>query len=156
MKPTPSLIDRLASLSAQRNARTDRLHEAVCALLSKLEPLTKTQESVVVGGHRLTRCRSKSNVGYYDCWDFSSPVVPDEYHDGGDKHCDLDRPVDGEGYLHGDFNCAWRGPSRSELIAFASRSSKFVEAFVAKLDCDVVVLDHSIVEVEMATAAVPA
>ena len=133
MSATP--IEKLATLVAQRTARTDRLHEATCALLAQLEPYVEVGASAEVERYLLTRSRVRSNVGYVDGWMFNERR--------GDGACDLEQPVNGEGYIHGDFYCAWRGPSRDELIAFASRAGRFVESFVKRSEHTVELLQEA-------------
>jgi hypothetical protein len=116
-------IERLSALAAQNTARTDRLHEATCALLAMLEPHVEIGTTVTVDGRELRLQRLKSNVGYSDGWAFRLR----EY----DLCVLLTQPVDREGYLHGDFNAPWRGPSRGHLIAFAERAALFVAALLA-------------------------
>jgi hypothetical protein len=118
MQATP--IERLARLAAQRTARTDRLAEAVCALLDLLSPYVEAGDSVTVRGCELHRTEVRTNIGAIPGWEFEH----------ADETCDLDRPVSGRGYRHGDFSCPWRGPSRADLIAFASRAGEFVEALI--------------------------
>jgi hypothetical protein len=126
---TPNAIEKLATLSAQRTARTDRLHEAVLALLSLLENHVEVGASVTVDKYTLRRTRAQTNVGSVEGWWFGSRYGDDIYDA---VSCDLDRSVDGAGYVHGDFNCSWRGPSRGDLILFASRAGQFVEALIAR------------------------
>jgi hypothetical protein len=118
-----SPIDRLAVLSTQRTARTDRLHEAACALLSQLEDHAEVGTEVTVDSCTLSLVRVRSNVGYTDFWLFS---------DDGDESAHIEQPVGYEGYLHGDFHAATRGPSRANLIAFAVRADRFVAALIAR------------------------
>src|ERR1700684_4537464 len=91
-----SPIDRLSSLATQRTARTDRLHEATCALLSKLEKAAwERGASVTVDGYVLTCAQVRSNVGTVDVWALESV----------DDGCtSLEAEVDSERYLHGDFH----------------------------------------------------
>ena len=118
-----SPIDRLATLSTQRTARTDRLHEATCALLSQLEDHSEVGAAVTVDACTLRLVRVRSNIGHTDVWSFSSA-------DGDCVH--IEKPVGFEGYLHGDFHAALRGPSRAHLIAFGQRAGRFVAALVAR------------------------
>jgi hypothetical protein len=117
-----SPIDRLAVLSTQRTARTDRLHAAACALLSQLEDHAEVGTEVTVDSCTLRLVRVRSNVGYTDFWLFSD----------GDESAHIEKPVGFEGYLHGDFHAALRGPSRANLIAFAARANRFVAALIAR------------------------
>jgi hypothetical protein len=122
-----SPIDRLSTLSAQRTARTDRLHEATQALLALLEPHVEAGTSVRIDGCSLGFYNVRSNVGTWSDWSFG---YTDEYDN--ERSVDIDRPVGAEGYVHGDFNCEWRGPTRANLIAFASRADRFVAALIAR------------------------
>jgi hypothetical protein len=124
---TPNAIEKLATLSAQRTARTDRLQEAAQALLSLLEPHVEAGTSVRVEVCTLGFYNAKSNVGWYDGWCFG---WTDEWD--CERSVDIDRPVGGEGYVHGDFSCPWRGPTRANLIAFAARAGRFVDALIAR------------------------
>jgi hypothetical protein len=143
-----SPIDRLARLAVQRTARTDRLHEAVCALLSQLEPHVAVGDSVTVEGLTLSRVSQRSNVGWSTEWDFFREA--DEDHLSG-WSCDPERPVGGEGYLHGDFSAPWRGPSRRDLLDLARRAPALVEALIAKHERTVSALVTA--EAQIATAA---
>lgn len=144
---TLSPMDRLASLASQRTARTDRLYEATQALLSLLEKNVDVGESATVDGWTLARASYKSNVAGGDCWTLSRG----EYEDT--ESCWLEKPVDGAGYQHRDFNCAWRGPSRSQLLAFAARADKFVAAFAAKLESEAAAIESGAAVVAMAVDA---
>jgi hypothetical protein len=124
-------LDRLASLAASRTTRTDRLHEAVGAFLALLRPHVEVGDEVSLNGYTLALVVHRSNVGHSTDWAFS-------YDDG--EACDPEQPIDGEGYLHGDFHCRWRGPSRDDLIALATRASAYVEAFIASHEAAVLAL----------------
>ena len=117
-----SPIDRLATLSTQRTARTDRLHEATCALLSQLEDHSEVGAAVTVDACTLRLVRVRSSLGYTDLWALES----------GDECVHIEKPVGYAGYLHGDFHVALRGPSRAHLIAFGQRAGRFVAALVAR------------------------
>src|SRR5271165_2135459 len=100
---TLDALDRLATLAAQRTARTDRLHEAVCALLARLEKHVAPRASVTADSWTLARIVQRSNIGELGGWSLSC---------GEEYACDPSRPVGGEGYVHGDFHCPWVGPTR--------------------------------------------
>jgi hypothetical protein len=150
MKPSATPLDRLALLSTQRTARTDRVHEAACALLSQLAALVPVGTTVRIDGWQLRRSRTRTNVGEVLGWAFGS--------DGGEdwpvEPCDLDSPVNGEGYWHGDFRSAWRGPSRTELVAFATRAQAFVGALITREETIARELDAA--ETAIGAARVPA
>lgn len=146
MKTNATPLERLAILSAQRTARTDRLHEATQALLSQLEPHVQVGESVTVGGWTLAWSRYRTNVAPGNYWSFCGPN--DE--DPDSVWCWLEKQVDGEGYVHGDFNCSWRGPSRQQLIKFATLANQFVGALLAKLTTDNSALDSGVAHIEQA------
>lgn len=134
-------IERLAHLSAQRTARTDRMHESAIALLAKLSPLCEVGDCATVEGFELKRCRAKSNVGVDVYWAFG-----DE-----ETSCDLERPVGKVGYLHGDMSTPWCGPSRAQLVAFGMRAERFVEALTRRMQAQLAALDKA--EVGAAEAA---
>ena len=109
-------------------------------------------DEATVDGHKLKRVVVRSNVGYDTCWRFSSCDVNDwgvEYQ----TWCDPQRPVDGEGFLHGDFNAPWRGPDRATLILLAKASGRFVEAFLTRAERDNAALDAATATVEGAASA---
>ena len=66
-------IEQLTKLTAQRTARTDRLHSAVRALTDALEAAgAKPGEiDVTVDGWTLGYHNIRSNVGIRDCWCWS-------------------------------------------------------------------------------------
>jgi hypothetical protein len=134
-------IDRLEHLAAQRTARTDRLHEATCALLTVLEKHVERGASVRVEGHALQRVRIRSNVGYSDLWAFGDD----------DRSCYLDRAIGEDSYLHGDFNCQINGPDRGDLLAFATRAPRFVAAFIEREEKTAVAMDNA--EKQLAVAS---
>jgi hypothetical protein len=144
--PTPSILDRLARLASQRTARTDRLHEAACALLDKLNRHVPVGTRVSVGRYELCRAKLESNVGSDIMWFFGQP---------GEDAVDLESPLDADGYLHGDFDAPYRGPSRHHLIAFAMRAGAFVAEFVARQEKENDELDAGPSEVESAIGKVP-
>jgi hypothetical protein len=115
---TATPLDRLASLSTERTTRTDRLRDTVCALLSKLDDHAEVGTHVEVDGYRLCRGGSRTNIGFSSEW----------YLEHENRFVALERAVDGQGYIHGDFNHPWSGPSRADLVAFAVRAGQFVEA----------------------------
>ena len=104
---TPDAIERLAILSAQTTARTDRLHEAVCALLAKLEPHVKPNTSVEVDGYTLSRYNIVWKGMKIPSWGFGTRFQEDR-------------------------SDPWKGPTRTNLIAFAARADKFVAALIAR------------------------
>lgn len=134
-------IDRLATLSSQRTARTDRLHESARALLAKLSPLCEVGDRVTIDGYELARCRAKSNIGEDIYWSFGNDETA----------CDIERPVGKEGYVHGDFATPWRGPSRAELIAFGARAGRFVEALSRRFQAQIDALKSAEAEANAAT-----
>jgi hypothetical protein len=121
--PPSNPIERLALLSSQRTARTDRLHEAVCALLAQLDTHCEVGTEVTVCGHTLRRTKYSSDLGFQNFWSY----IADDAH-----CCELERDVDSDSYLHGDFRCPLQGPTRDDLIAFASRAGQFVEALIKR------------------------
>lgn len=139
---TATPLDRLAILATQRTARTDRLHEATTALLSQLEAHVNASDSVTVDGYKLSLCHVRSNVGANDFWIFSSPGGENDWNGSGTS-CYLEKPVNGEGYMHGDFNCAWVGPTREDLLAFASRAERFVGGFVVKFEATIQAIEDA-------------
>lgn len=119
-------LEKLARLAAQRTARTEQLHSACVALCSKLDEIAERGDRVCVDGYELALLRLKSNVGYTDFW-----TLIDLEHETA---CEIEKPVNGEGYLNGDSYAAWRGPTRGELIAFGARAGRFVEALCARYE----------------------
>lgn len=141
-------LEKLASLSARRNARTDNLHSAARALLEQLEPHVQVGTGVEVNGVTLALKRLRSNVGYADFWQLITQIS--EY----DMHvCSLEQPVDGEGYLHGDFHAEWYGPSRGDLVAFATRAQRFVDALIAREQRELANVDGAIETLERVEVA---
>lgn len=135
-------IDRLATLAAQRTARTDRLHEATAGLLAQLEKHVRPGDSAIVDGWELQLVRRRSNIGYGDFWAFGN----------GDDGCNaLEDEVDSERFMHGDFHCALRGPSRALLVEFGQRADRFVAALIAHEEARAVEMNAAIAGV--ATAA---
>jgi hypothetical protein len=128
---TLSPMDRLAKLAAQRTARTDRLSEATRQLLCELDKVTEIGDAAFVEGFWLERCSGHSNVAPYEYWAFSCPPGLD---DEGRMWCALDAGVGVDSYWHGDLTSHKHGPSRRELLAFATRAAKFVAQFVAKIE----------------------
>jgi hypothetical protein len=118
----------------------------VQALLAQLEPHVELGDSVEVDGATLAYYRVKSDVGYTDFFGFRA--------DEDSRRVYLERPVNSEGYMHGDFNAPLRGPSRSDLIAFGSRVARFVDALVAKHESVVGALGASIAKVGAAASAI--
>lgn len=139
-------IEKLTQLSAQRTARTDRLHASVRELTDALEGagLRPGQVSVTVDGWTLGYHNVRSNIGVRDCWSLRGG----EY---GDDYCtDLGLAVDYDGYLHGDFNAPVTGPSRRHLIVFGQRAEKFASAIIANVEKSIVNLDAAQAGVEKA------
>lgn len=138
-------IETLARLSAQRTARTDRLHSAVRALLDGLESAgvrTRDGLCVTADGWTLEYCERRSNVGGRNCW---------SWHDGdGDGCSDLALPVDHDGYLHGDFGARMIGPARAHLIAFGLRAERVVAGILHTAGAEVANLDTAIDHVSAA------
>ena len=135
-----SPIDRLAKLSTQRTARTDRLHEATIALLAKLDQHVEADgRSVEVDGVTLSFGRIRSNVGVSKLWSLSAKGLGTAY---------LERGLNESGYLHGDFSVPLRGPSRRHLIAFAERADRFVQAILEREEKVVVQLDGALSTIE--------
>jgi hypothetical protein len=124
---TPSPLERLSTLATQRTARTDQLHEAALILLGRLEQRCAVGDCAVVDGCELSLVRKHSNVGYTDFWMFTNSR----------DYCLLDCSLESERYLHGDFNVLLRGPSRSDLLEFAKRATRFVEKLVQNLETEV-------------------
>jgi len=141
MTATP--LDRLAHLAAQRTARTDRLLNETHALLAQLEASVEVGDSVQVDGWELSLRRLRSNVGSVTHWRFA---------DDNGTGCYLDLPFRHDGFLHGDFNVPLRGPWRPEVIAFASRATRFVLAFAARHEAEGRQLDSAIDQVAQAAA----
>ncbi len=128
---TLSPIDRLAKLATQRTARSASLHDAVCDLLTDIEDYVPMGTRVDVDGWSLIRGALRSNVGSSKMWWF---------HGLCEAPCDLETESgddeDSKHYLHGDFHAVYRGPTRAELIAFAERAGRFVEALIAKFEAE--------------------
>ena len=143
-------IERLASLASSRSARTDRLHEATCALLSLLEPHVEAGASVDVGGYTLTRTKQRTNVGYVHGWWFGTSSQDDQTDS---VSCDIDRPIGSSGYVHGDFCCAYNGPTRSAVVAFAERAGRFVEELIEREERITAKLDKAQASVNVAIDA---
>lgn len=120
------LIEKLTRLAEQRTARTDRLFEITQALLARLSNIVKVGDSVTVDGYELARVRVRSNVGASDCWTFGSERTQ--------RFVYLDKGLNFDGFLHGDFGCKIAGPSRADLVEFGRRIEKFVAAFVQKYE----------------------
>jgi hypothetical protein len=138
-------IEKLATLAACRTTRTDRLEAAVHTLLAKLEPHVEVGFAVDLDRHvRLQRVRIKSNIGYTDFWQFTYRGERDEFT------CMLDETVGGERYLHGDFHCKLKGPSRGDLIAFATHAPELVAAIIARQERENDMCEHAIGAVELA------
>jgi hypothetical protein len=155
---TPTLanlnpIERLAVLATQRTVRTDRLHGAVGVLLARLAAHVEVGDLVTVDGWTLARVLSRSNVGQSEDWDFYPHGADCANLDG--RSCDPDRPVGETGYLHGDFNAPWRGPSRADLLAFAKRAGAFVDALIAKHEKTLATLVAAEQAVQVAAAQIP-
>lgn len=128
-----TLLDRLAHLSGQRTARTDRLADAADGVLRQLIALVDVGEHATVDGWTLRAIYVRTNLGGERGWSFESA--------DGDSWCDLDCGVDRQGYRHGDFNASYRGPSRIQLVAFARRASGFVRAFSRQIEAENASLD---------------
>jgi hypothetical protein len=79
---------------------------------------------VRIDGFFLVRVRVRSNVGSNTFWSFSDAAET--------TFVFLDEEVGGDRYMHGDFNCPLHGPNRSDVIAFAQRAPRFVEALIAR------------------------
>lgn len=146
-------IEKLTHLSAQRTARTDRLHAAVRDLTDALERAGAEADwlSVTVDGWTLSYRNLRSNVGPRDCWSLGRV---DSYGDMSDGCTDLGLAVDHEGYLHGDFNQPVTGPSRAHLIAFGQRAEQFVAAIVEQVEKSIARMDEAQAGVESALAEV--
>jgi hypothetical protein len=135
-----SPLDRLAALSTQRTASTRRLHGATRTLLDQLDFVEVGTTVIALGLYTLERTSKRTNVGVVRGWTFSS--------DG--RLCDIDQPVNEEGYLHGDFNSPWKGPTRDDLIAFARYAGTFVDALVAHAVADIAALAKAQASVDAA------
>jgi hypothetical protein len=124
-------ISKLAKLAASRTVRTDRLCESVQAILAKLESHVEIGASVRVDKYTLSRHATRSNIGYLDTWLFAEDQCGNDPYNSV-YACNLDRSVDSSGYIHGDFSAPYNGPSRADLIAFATRAPQFVAAFIER------------------------
>ena len=82
----------------------------------------------------------RSNVGYERFWRF-------EQHD---ESCMLDGALNADAYLHGDFSAPYVGPDRADLIAFASRATRFVERLAIQRESDVTTIDAALAKVAAA------
>jgi len=128
MNKSENVLEKIERLSGQRSVRTDRLHDAVKVLLGQLESLVHTGESwVIFDGSALYRSALRSNVGEDLVWTYDAG-------DRGLSCTDLERPVDFDGYLHGDFDRPVSGPSRGTLLHFATRAAAFVGQIAADME----------------------
>lgn len=144
---TPNLIEKFETLASQRTVRTDRLDASVKQLLAKLETVTEAGDRVEVEGYELALYDVVSNVGSSPFWFFTAPPR-DEYDCR--SSCALDAELNTEKYLHGDFSCKIHGPNRADLISFAQRATRFVEALVAQREAGNARIAQAIDNVEAA------
>jgi hypothetical protein len=140
---TPDMLERLSTLAAQRTARTETVVDLVHALLARLEKVCEEGDWCEIAGHTLTLVRLRSNVGTETFWLYESD----------DDTCYLDTSLDYAGYLHGDFQTKVCGPSRAQILSFASRASGYVSRLVELRADDVGKLDKAIAEVKAAVGA---
>jgi len=140
-----SALDQLARLAGQRRARTEALESAVHELLSLLEEHVEVGDRLIAEGYVLSFIRRRTNVGTHTEWRFSRPE-DDEW----EMECDLARNVGGEGYVHGDFNAKWRGPTRVELQNFARHARTFVKRLTERFEQQVNALGEAAANVESA------
>jgi hypothetical protein len=140
-------LDKLAHHAALRTARTDQLHNATVALFAKLRELVPVGTSVQVGNVSVGLNKVRSNIGSDVCW---SAWVGNE--EDGYGCSDIERPVDFNGYLHGDFNCPVDGPSRQTLIAVGKAAPALVAALVTKTEKTLANLDTALANVNTASA----
>lgn len=144
MTTPPDMLERLSTLAAQRTARTETVVDLVHALLARLEKVCEEGDWCEIAGHTLTLVRLRSNVGTETFWLYESD----------DDTCYLDARVGFDGYLHGDFSVSIHGPSRAQILSFASRASGFVSRLVELHADDVGKLDKAIAEVKAAAGAI--
>jgi hypothetical protein len=137
-------LTTLARLAATRRVRTTDLNGAVQDLCGRLASLQETGDRVTVDGISLRRVDVRSNVGLEEYWLFESSK--------DDDWCYLDGGVGLDGYLHGDFNVRVRGPSRAQLIKFATYAERFVAALIARQETENAACERAIEAVERATA----
>lgn len=143
---TPNILEKLDSLSACRTARTDRLHAAVDSFLTRLAQSVEVGDYACVSGCTLSRVRVRTNVGTYVTWNFHyDGFGKDDDEDASD--CDPTKPVGESGYVHGDFNAEWTGPTRDDLIALAQRSAQFAAEFAREHQAAVDALEQAIAQV---------
>jgi hypothetical protein len=146
MTTDPDPIQRLADLVSRRSVRTDQLHEAVRALLAKLERFVEFGAPVRVDSCSLERVTLRSRVGHRNYWKFT---------DCG-NHWYLDDPVGDDGYLHGDFSVPVRGPTRKVLIEFGRTAPRFLQAILRREEAAICDLDEATSGVTRAIAALEA
>jgi hypothetical protein len=123
-----NMIERLAKLSAQRTARTDRLRDTTISLLAKLSGHCEVGDTVTVDGCTLTRGEVTGRNYYGKTWFLTTCG---QYEDEA-ATSDLEESSDG--YYGGDFDLPRRGARRADLIAFAIRSERFVSALVERVE----------------------
>lgn len=145
MTTSETILEKLERLAAQRTVRTDRLHDAVRALLAALDKVTEIGDRAAHRGLRLCRERLRSNVGSESYW----AMYRDE-----EFACYLDAPLNERGYLHGDFSTPVRGPSRADLLAFGRWASALVDLLVERLAGQVGELDTAIDAINSASKGV--
>lgn len=133
-------LEKLSTLATQRTVRTEKVADMVHVLLARLEKVCEEGDGCTVAGHTLTLVRLRSNVGYETFWLYESD----------DESCYLDPSVGYDGYLHGDFSARIHGPSRAEILSFASRATEFVSRLIGLRTEEVAKLDTAIGEVEAA------
>jgi len=144
-------IDKLSHLASIRTARTDQLWSATVALFSQLRKLVPVGTHVTVGNLTISLHRLNSNVGSDVAWS----VCDGPTDDYGRVDCDdIERPVDFNGFLHGDFHCPVTGPSRKLLIAVGKAAPEIVNALVAKAEATNTSLDTALAGVTQAQAQV--
>ena len=140
MTQNATLLDRLAHLSAQRTARTDRLHEIVQVFLAALAPHMQVRDVVHLdkgASHHLRLVRVDSSRG--PTWSF---YAARQRSAGGAylESCDPTRPVawscppEEIGLQTGPtiFWAPTRGPLREDLILLATSASRLVAQLVAE------------------------
>lgn len=130
-----TLLDRLAHLSAQRTARTDRLHEIVQVFLAALAPHMQVGDMVHLDKHQphyLGLQRVASPRG--PTWSFRATRM----RVGGTllPACDPTRPIgwtcpfEERRGVPLDAQGPDRGPRREDLILLADNASRFVATLV--------------------------
>jgi hypothetical protein len=134
---TPNPLEKLTSLASVR------------ALLSALDERTEIGDEATARGATLRRVLIKSNVGTCDYWRLSR----DEGAYECERACLLDYDLDGEGYLHGDFNAPLRGPSRADLLAFATRAEAFLDDLISEREAESAALDAASASIQRAAEA---